>query len=253
MKVDDAEQDLRNAFAAHALFGQRVVIVGGTSGMGAGAAKAAVEAGAEIIVAGRSAVPQPEAQSYESLALDMTDEVAVREAFERIGRLDHLLVTASPSAVIGPLVEQDPRSAHAFMHGKFFGSWNCARHAAPRMSPGGSITFLSGASSVRPRPGLSVVAATFAAVETLSVALAVELGPIRVNTIRPGVIDSDMWRFLDEEAREQLRVRVRTAFPVHTIGTVDDIGHAALFLMTNRYVTGSVLEVTGGEQLVDAF
>jgi NAD(P)-dependent dehydrogenase (short-subunit alcohol dehydrogenase family) len=85
------------------------------------------------------------------------------------------------------------------------------------------------------------------------VPLAVDLGPLRVNTIRPGVIDSDMWSFLDPTPGEELRQKVRQAFPVHRIGTVDDIGHVAVFLMTNPYVTGTVVEVTGGEQLVDAF
>jgi len=98
-----------------------------------------------------------------------------------------------------------------------------------------------------------MISVAFAAVEALSRALAIELGPVRVNTIRPGVIDSDMWSFLDDAAREQLRDRVRAVFPVRRIGTIDDIGHAAMFLMTNPYVTGAVLEVTGGEPLVDAF
>jgi len=73
-----------------------------------------------------------------------------------------------------------------------------------------------------------------------------------VNTIRPGYTDSEMWSFLDEAARQQLRERVAAAMPMRRMGTVEDIGHAAVFLMTNPMVTGSVLEITGGETLVDS-
>jgi NAD(P)-dependent dehydrogenase (short-subunit alcohol dehydrogenase family) len=96
-----------------------------------------------------------------------------------------------------------------------------------------------------------MIAAAFAAVESLTRALAVELGPHRVNAIRPGYTDSDMWSFLPPEERDDLRRRVAAAMPVGRMGTPDDIAHAAVFLMTNPQVTGAVLEVTGGESLVN--
>ena len=249
--------------ASYSLKGQKVVIVGGTSGMGLGAARAAVEAGAEVVVAGRR--PEGARSSgggegkgkretapdrFEHALVDITDESSIRRLFERVGKLDHLLVTATPSAKDGPFLQQDLSAAQAIMNGKFFGSWACARHAAPRMRAGGSITFLTGGAAIRPRAGMATVTATFAALETLSQALALELGPLRVNTLRPGVIDSDMWSFLDEAGREKLRQKVRETFPVRRIGTVEDVGHAAVFLMTNPYVTGAVLEISGGETLV---
>jgi NAD(P)-dependent dehydrogenase (short-subunit alcohol dehydrogenase family) len=243
-----------------ALSGQRVVIVGGTSGMGLGAARAAADAGAEVVVARRRPVAErghldaSTAGSFTHAVVDVRDQASIRALFETVGRLDHLLVTATPPlAERTGFLDQDIDIARDFMNGKFFGSLACAQYAAPRMPAGGSITFLTGAAVLRAPPGLSSVAATFAAVEALSRALAVELGPLRVNTIRPGVIDSDMWSFLDPAAREELRHKVRQVFPVRRVGTIEDIGHAALFLMTNPYVTGTVLEVTGGEQLVDAF
>ena len=237
------------------LRGQRVVVVGGTSGMGLGAVRAAANAGAEVVVAGR----RPEASrsvvdSEECLirhaVVDVTDEKAVRDLFAQVGDLNHLFVTATPPVASKPFLEQDLADAQGFMIGKFFGSWACARHAAPRMRASGSITFLTGCISVRPRTGLAIVTATFAALEAFSQALALELGPVRVNTIRPGLVDSDMWSFLDPAAREQLREKTRATFPTRRIGTIDDIGHAAVFLMTNPYVTGAVLEVSGGETLI---
>ena len=249
--------------ASYSLKGQRVVIVGGTSGMGLGAAHAAVEAGAEVVVAGRrpegtgssggaedKSKSKGQTDRFEHAVVDITDEPSIRRLFERVGELDHLLVTATPPAKDGPFLQQDLSAAQAIMNGKFFGSWACARHAAPRMRAGGSITFLTGGAAIRPRAGMATVTATFAALETLSQALALELGPLRVNTLRPGVIDSDMWSFLDDAGREKLRQKVRETFPARRIGTVEDIGHAAVFLMTNPYVTGAVLEISGGETLV---
>jgi len=84
----------------------------------------------------------------------------------------------------------------------------------------------------------------------LSQALALELGPLRVHTIRPGVVDSAMWDAVDPAVRNHLHDTARARFPARRVGTIDDIGHAAVFLMSNPYVTGIVLEVSGGEPLV---
>jgi NAD(P)-dependent dehydrogenase (short-subunit alcohol dehydrogenase family) len=238
------------------LHGQRVVIVGGTSGMGLGAVRAAAEAGASVVVAGRRREAErggiASEQGHPTHAqVDVTDEQSVRSLFEQVGAVDHLFVTATPpSRGSGRFLEQDVAAAQSFMTGKFFGSWACARYAAPNIRPGGSITFLTGCASVRPQLGRTMVTAVFAALEAFSQALALELGPVRVNTIRPGLIDSDMWSFLDDAAREELRRKTRETFPARRIGSIDDIGHAAVFLMTNPYVTGAVIEVTGGEPLV---
>jgi NAD(P)-dependent dehydrogenase (short-subunit alcohol dehydrogenase family) len=136
------------------------------------------------------------------------------------------------------------------MDGKFFTSWLCARHAVNRMPPGGSLTFVTGAAVLRAPKDGAMIAATFAALETFARALAVEVGPVRVNTIRPGFTDSQMWDFLPEQARAELRRRVSDAMPVRRMGTPDDIAATALFLMTNPQITGTVLDVTGGEELV---
>jgi NAD(P)-dependent dehydrogenase (short-subunit alcohol dehydrogenase family) len=96
-----------------------------------------------------------------------------------------------------------------------------------------------------------MICAAFAGLEALTRALALELGPIRVNALRPGVIASEMWSSMPEAERAAFFDRVKTRFPVRRAGTVEDIGHASIFLMTNSYVTGTILEVTGGETLVE--
>ena len=237
------------------LTGKRVVVVGGKVGMGLGIASAAHAAGAAVTVASRrktSAEERPDLAEFEQMELDIRDEGAVRAAFETIEAFDHLVVTAAPDIMSwGNFMDEDMRGVRSYMEGKFLGSWACARYATPRLAPDGTITFLTGGTGARPKLGFAAVTPVLAAVEALSRSLALELAPIRVNTIRPGFIDTDMWSFLPDEEREGIRAKVREGLPARRVGTTGDIGHAALYLMTNPYVTGSVLEVSGGELLVD--
>jgi NAD(P)-dependent dehydrogenase (short-subunit alcohol dehydrogenase family) len=235
----------------HQLSGQRVVVAGGTSGMGRATVQAAAAMGAEVIAAGRRPVAEREpVPGVRQMAADVTDEESVRQLFGEVGELDHLLVTASPGRP-GAFLGQDLAAARSFMDGKFFGSWMCARYAAPHLRSRGSITFVTGGAVVRPPAHGSMITAAFAALEALTRALAVELGPLRINAIRPGYTDSDMWSFLSAAERGDLRRRVAGAMPVRRMGTPEDIAHTAVFLMTNPQVTGAVLEVTGGETLVN--
>lgn len=236
------------------LSGKKVVVVGGKTGMGLGIARAARAAGASVVVASRriaSVAERPDLADFEQVSLDMRDESAVRTAFERIGAFDHLVVTAAPDlGTWGGFMDADMRGVRSYLEGKFLGSWACARHGAPHLRANGSITFLTGGLAVRPKIGYTAVTSAFVAVEALSGSLALELAPTRVNTIRPGFVDTDMWSFLPDNVRDGLKNKVEETFPVRRVGKPEDIAHAALFLMTNPYVTGTVLEVLGGENLV---
>jgi NAD(P)-dependent dehydrogenase (short-subunit alcohol dehydrogenase family) len=217
----------------------KLVVVGGTSGMGRATVTAARALGWDVVAAGR----RKDADAF----IDVSDPASVKTFFGQVGALDHLLVSASPGRP-GPILEQEPDEARTFLDGKLFGAWLCARYAAPRMSPQGSITFITGVAVVRPPRGAATVTAAFAGVEALSRSLALELGPIRVNTIRPGYTDTDMWG----PDRSKLRAKVAAGLPTGRIGEPEDVADAALFLMKNPQVTGAVLEVSGGESLVEA-
>jgi len=237
------------------LSGKRVVVVGGKRAIGLGVARAAHAAGAQVTVASRREISvdeRPELSPFSHVLLDMRDEAQVQAAFESIGRFDHLVVTAGPEiGSWGSFMDSDMRGVRDYMEGKFMGTWACARYAAPYLASGGSMTFLTGGIGARAKLGLAAVTSTFAAVDALSRSLALDLAPIRVNTIRPGFIDSEFWNALPAEEVEAIRNKVETTFPARRVGTIADIGHAAVFLMTNPYVTGTVLEVSGGELLVD--
>jgi NAD(P)-dependent dehydrogenase (short-subunit alcohol dehydrogenase family) len=242
------------AYSPLSLAGKKVVVVGGKTGIGLGVARAAHAAGASVTVASRriaSAAEQADLADFTQVMLDISDEAAVHDAFDDIGPFDHLVVTSGPAfGTWETFMADDMRGVRSYMDSKFMGTWACARYAAPHLNAGGSMTFLTGGVAGRAKLGLAAVVAAFAAVESLSGSLALELAPTRVNTIRPGYIDTGLWSGLSDSERINLKERVRSTFPARRAGISDDIGHAALFLMTNPYVTGTVLEVSGGENLV---
>ena len=216
-----------------ALAGQRVVVVGGTSGMALATVRAALARGADVVAAGRRPIERREpAAGARQEVVDVTDEESVRALFQNVGELDHLLVTASPGSP-GAFLEQDLASALTYMDGKFFGSWTCARFAAPRTRARGSITFVTGAAVVRPPAHGSMIAAAFAAIEALTRALAVELGPQRVTRSAPATPTARCGSSCPTRRRDDLRRGVADALPVRRMGAPEDVAHAAVFLMTN--------------------
>lgn len=233
------------------LQGKRAVVVGGSSGMGEATAKLLAAEGAVVIIASRSKEKLRRAAesigpSVEGRELDMTDETQVQAFFEKTQPFDHLIITAA-DAVMGKFLDVGVARARSFFDSKFWGQYMTARAAAPRIRPGGSITFFAGAASRRATPGLSCGSAINAAIEALSNTLAVELAPIRVNTISPGLILTPVWdALMDPQTKENVLSESAKKLPLHRIGTSEEIAHAVLFLLENTYMTGSVLFVDGG-------
>ncbi len=118
------------------------------------------------------------------------------------------------------------------------------------MKNGGSITFMSGTSAWKPRPGGAVGSASCGAIEAFGRSLAIDLAPIRVNTIAPGFIDTPLIDALVGEHKAALLEREVARQPVKRVGTPEDIADAVLFLMKNGYVTGITLTVDGGRMLI---
>lgn len=236
--------------------GKTVVVIGGGSGIGLACAGAAHEAGASVAIVGRSPEKLERARKWigdgtRSLRADVSDEASVRGMFEEAGSVDHLLVTAAETKEAS-IADSDVESLRATLDTRMWGGYHAAKYAAPRMEGegGASITFVSGLSARRPYPGSSVVAASCGAVEAFSRALALELAPIRVNTIRPGIVETPL---LDEyygEDRDEFLRSLASRLPVGRVGRPEDIADAAMFLMGNGFITGAVLQIDGGGSLV---
>ena len=236
----------------------KVLIAGGSSGMGLALAEALLADGAEVTIVGRSEARLADAQErlghpqrLHTAIADIGREDQVARLFERSGPLDHIVTTAADIEDAYQLLPSlRMEAARKVIDSKFIGPLLLAKYGAPVLSPNGSITFTSGIAAYRPAPRGSVVAAINGALESLAYALAVELGPVRVNVVSPGWVDSPVWRFIaSDEEKAAAHEAMAKRLPVGRIGQPVDVADAIRFLMGNGFVTGTVLHVDGGHRL----
>ncbi len=237
------------------LFGKRVVVLGGTSGIGFATADMAAREGAAMVVASsrREHVDRAVARlpkGTEGYALDLSNEEHVRDFFNHIGAFDHLVFTAGDMLQRSEVSETTVEQARHLFELRFWGAFMAAKYGSSQIRSGGSIVLTSGIAGRRPRKGGTVGAAICGAVEALTRALAVELAPIRVNAVCPGPVRTEMWMSLPEAEREATFRGIGQALPVGRVGEAHDLAHAYLYLMREGFSTGQVLIVDGGTTLV---
>jgi NAD(P)-dependent dehydrogenase (short-subunit alcohol dehydrogenase family) len=228
------------------LAGKKVVVVGGSSGIGLATAELAKREGAEIVIASRN-VERLNAVAGKlgatAIAADVTSDESIESLFRQCGPVDHVVVTAAQLRT-GPFKTVAMEDVRATMEGKFWGAWRVARSAEIR--PGGSLTLVSGYLSIRPRPSAAIVGAANGALESLARSLALELAPVRVNAISPGIIDTPIRAAMPEEARRDMLAKAAAALPVGRVGTGEDIARQILAFMTIGFMTGSIVYLDGG-------
>ncbi|MFM0207730.1 SDR family oxidoreductase [Paraburkholderia sediminicola] len=234
---------------------QHVVLLGGTSGIGLATAHAALTAGASVTVVSSRSQRVDEALAQlgdraKGYTVDLTDETAVRGLFEQVAAFDHLVYTAGDSLQTGALVDMDLDTVHQLFDVRVFGAIAAVKHAVPYLRPGGSVVLTSGVASRRPHKGWVALASVCSAMEGLTRALAVELAPIRVNLVSPGLVRTPLWANLPEPDREALYAASGATLPVGRVGEAEDLAQTYLYLMTNRYATGQTVIVDGGGVLV---
>jgi NAD(P)-dependent dehydrogenase (short-subunit alcohol dehydrogenase family) len=228
------------------LKGQKVVIVGGSSGIGLATAELAKREGADIIVASRN-VERLDAVANRlnavAIPADVTSDESVVELFRRCGPVDHVVVTAAQLRT-GPFKTVAMEDVRATMEAKFWGAWRVARAAEFRIQ--GSLTLVSGYLSVRPRPNSAIIGAVNGALESLARSLALELAPVRVNAVSPGIIDTPIRAAMPEEARRDMLAKTAAALPVGRVGLGEDVARQILAFMTIGFATGSIVYLDGG-------
>jgi NAD(P)-dependent dehydrogenase (short-subunit alcohol dehydrogenase family) len=229
---------------------KKVVVVGGSSGIGLSTAELAKREGADVIISSRNAERlDAAAKSLNATAIpaDVTSDESVTELFGKCGPVDHVVVTAAQLRT-GPFKTVKMEDVRATMESKFWGAWRVARAAEFRA--GGSLTLVSGYLSVRPRPNSAIIGAANGALESLARSLALELAPVRVNAVSPGIIDTPIRAVMPEEARRDMLAKTAAALPVGRVGVGEDIARQILAFMTIGFATGSIVYLDGGALIV---
>lgn len=229
-----------------------VLVIGRGGGIARAVVLAAREAGAQVVAAGRDrdalAAAYADEPAVTTETVDLTDEASIAALSKRLDGVGHVVSTASARAR-GRLADLDRDAIRRSFDTKVIGPLMLAKHLAPRMKPGGSLTLFSGVAASKIAVGTLAVAITNGAADVLARSLAMELAPIRVNAISPGVIDTGAWDALGEHGKADYFTSMSARNPVHRIGTTADIADGVLFAMTNTFLTGTTLHIDGGEPL----
>jgi len=234
--------------------GARLLVIGGSSGIGEATARAAALAGARVTIASRSRERLEAAlcrlpAGVSSAVLDVTDAVATQTFFEAEQGWDHVVLSGAATRS-GPARSMPLEDARASMQSKFWGAYHVGRSA--RVRPGGSLVFVSGVYSVRPNPVAVLQGAINAAIEALARGLALELAGdgVRVNTVSPSTTQTPLWDQLGEAGREAKFATMTARLPVGRIALPEHVAQAILLLASNPFVTGTTLLIDGGDALV---
>jgi NAD(P)-dependent dehydrogenase (short-subunit alcohol dehydrogenase family) len=234
---------------------KRIVILGGSSGIGLEVAKAAGRKGAELVIGSsrktnidRALAELP--QGAQGHAIDLSDEARICNLFEGIGPFDHLVYTAGENIKLGTLKSTDIDEARRFWTLRYWGAFAAVKYGASNIRSGGSIVLTSGLAGQRPHAGWTVASSICGAMEGLTRALAVELAPTRINAVCPGVVRTPLWDSMSEADRTALYQQMNEKLLVGHVGESDEVAEAYLYLMRQTYGTGQIIVVDGGGALV---
>lgn len=235
--------------------GQRIALLGGTSGLGLATAQLAAAQGARVVIASRTEERVAAAlatlpETAEGHVVDLGSERSIATLLADLGALDHLVFTAGENLVLHELSDTDLTAARGFFETRLWGALAAAKHAAPRLRPGGSIVLMSGSAAARPQAGWAVAAAICGAIEAVTRALAVELAPLRVNAVAPGVVRTSLWDAMPDADREAMYTALTAQLLAGRVGEAPDVALGILQLMANGYTTGVTLPIDGGATLV---
>ncbi len=237
------------------LNGKRIVLLGGSSGIGLATAQAAGRDGADLVIASSRQASLDAALATlpagaQGHVLDLTKEDQIRAFFAEVGAFDHLVYTAGENLELGPIAQTDIAAAQRFWAIRYWGAYMAVKYGAPAIQKSGSIVLTSGLAGNRPHPGWTVAASICTAMQGLARALAVELAPIRVNLVMPGVVKTPLWDNMSAADREAFYRQMEAALLVGHVGEPEEIAEAYIYLMRQTYGTGETLTVDGGGALV---
>jgi NAD(P)-dependent dehydrogenase (short-subunit alcohol dehydrogenase family) len=233
---------------------QVMLIVGGSSGMGLATARLAVNNGFRVIIASRSqakldaAFNKIDSQNATAYRVDTLDEKSTAELFEKVGKIDHLVITAAETDFLS-IKTSSVNEVKELFDSRYFGPFRVTQAALEHMDPAGSITLFSGTAGVKAFKEYEVLASISAAIDGFARTLALTLAPIRVNSISPGLIDTPAIRSDnggDDDTTMEVFQEVIKSQAVERIGRADEIAQGVIYLATNQFITGTTLFIDGG-------
>jgi NAD(P)-dependent dehydrogenase (short-subunit alcohol dehydrogenase family) len=236
------------------LLGQTVVVIGGSSGIGLETARRARAEGASVILTGRNPgrleQAAREVDAQRTAAFDANDPVSLQTFFQDLPTpVDHVMVTAG-SPHYGPPLKMPVEEARRGFSERLLLTLAVARGAAGKVKPAGSLVFMTGTDSRRPRVGLAVESTAAVAIPTLIANLALELAPIRVNLIAAGFVDTPLSASILGDDLDRRRNELRATLPIRRVVRPTDIAALAIHIMSNTAITGATYDIDGGQQLL---
>jgi len=236
-----------------------IIVVGASSGMGLATAARLHAAGAHIVMVGRTEDKLAEAaKTIESsterislVAADMTTDEGRQRIKAASDHVDHLVVTAADLSYM-PIKDFTVEAAEKVVQSKLLAPLFLAQALLPVLAENASVTFVSGIAAERPIAGGALTGAVNGGLNALVRGMAIELAPIRVNTVSPGWVETPIWEQVmpDKAKREELFNAMRAKIPSRRLGKPQDIAQAIHLVITNGFISGSTMYVDGGQRLV---
>ncbi|EME45049.1 hypothetical protein DOTSEDRAFT_33643 [Dothistroma septosporum NZE10] len=251
------------------LKGSKVLIIGGSAGIGFGVAEASLENGCTVFISSSNPARVQKAvenlkKSYPSAsdkisghACNLADEANleqnITQLFEKVGGdLDHVIHTAGDSLAVTPVLEISMESVKKAGLVRFFAPLFIGKIAPKYLTPGpkSSIIITTGAVSERPIANWTVVNSYATGLQGMARGLALDLKPIRVNLVSPGAVDTELWSHLTEEQKQDYFKEMSKTIPVGKVASVEDVAESYLYLMKDQNITGAMISTSGGHLLV---
>ena len=229
---------------------KKVIVLGGTSGIGLAAVRQFASAGASVVAGSRSdgnieIARKTTGDQVTYRNIDVLDREGLEEMFEQEAPFDVLVNSATGGErATGPFLEMD-LDGFQLSFRKLWGYVNSVRLGAKYLPDNGVIVLVSGYPARKCTPGAIAISTVGNAVEGFVRGLAPEIAPRRINVVAPGLIDTPMFP-QQGEARDSFFQAATANTLIPRAGTADEVASAILFIVENNYMTGSTVDVDGG-------